>query len=51
MTLAEISNKEEIEPVEATSSRSAWPPIEEWGHLKIFNPESFLSKGKTGTKK
>jgi hypothetical protein len=35
MTLAKIPNKREIEPVETTSSRLAWPPVEGWGHLPI----------------
>ena len=35
MTLAKISNKEKIEPLETISSRQAYPPVEELGHLSI----------------
>ena len=35
MTLTEIPNKGEIEPVETTSSRQAQLLVEEWNHLPI----------------
>jgi hypothetical protein len=47
MILAKIPNKGEIQPVKTTPCRGMGPPL----HLKIFNPEIFLSRGKTGTKK
>ena len=44
MTLAEMHNKRETEPEEATSSRHGYPPIS-----KLY-PELFLSKGNAETK-
>jgi len=35
MTLAKTPNKGEREPVETTSSRQAWPPVEGWGYPPI----------------
>jgi hypothetical protein len=45
MTLAEIPNKGEREPVQTTSRGMKSPT-----HLKTFNQEFLLSKGNTGTK-
>jgi hypothetical protein len=35
MTLAEIANRGEIEPVAITSCRKAWPPVEGWHHSPV----------------
>ena len=51
MTLAKISNKGEIEPVETTSSRFARAPVEGLGHpsiSKFLTQNHFcLNTGKT----
>jgi hypothetical protein len=35
LTLAEMRSKGEIEPVETTSSRMTWPPVNGWSHPPI----------------
>jgi hypothetical protein len=52
MSLAELPDEGEIQPVESTS-KIGLTPIQVMGsptHIKNFNPEMFLSKGKTVTK-
>jgi hypothetical protein len=54
MTLAKILSEGEIKPERPLPVHRAWPPNErKMGsptHLKVFNPDIFLSKGKTGKK-
>jgi hypothetical protein len=48
-----MSNSEEKEPVESTSSRMTGPQMEGWGchpTVKNFDPELFLSKRIAGIK-
>ena len=47
MTLAEIPNKGEMQPIETTAPSES---IEPHTQLKNFNPEMFLSKEKKGIK-
>jgi hypothetical protein len=53
MILTEMSNSSEIELEEATSSIDmaiSWGMVS-YSHLKIFNPELFLSEENTGQEK
>jgi hypothetical protein len=48
MTLAEMLRKHEVEPIETSSSRYAWPLVKGWWHppiSKIYS-EMFLFKGR-----